>query len=194
MTHACRPSRAPFGAVAALRRGGVVAYPTEAVYGLGCMPTAGHALQRIIDIKSRDAGKGMILIGADAEQLLPWVDVAAFGGAVAFGAALDVATVTRPTTWIVPAAAACPDAITGGRDTVAVRITTHPVAAGLCVAVGSALTSTSANRSGRPPIRRPLPLRREFGADLDAIVATPVGTETAPSRIVDFASGTVLRP
>lgn len=182
----------PFGLRTVLRRGGVVAYPTEGVYGLGCIPTFEHAVLRILELKGRPVDKGVILIGADAAQLMPYVDPRDDAERARMIEALSRRS-DRARTWIMPAADAAPPWITGGRDTIAVRVTSHPVAGALCRAAGSALVSTSANRAGRPPITRTSLLRREFGADVDAICARPLGGQAGPSEIVDYRSGDRLR-
>jgi L-threonylcarbamoyladenylate synthase len=168
--------------------GGVIAYPTEAVYGLGCDPLARAAIDRILALKSRDAGKGFILIASQIEQLLPYL------------APLDKALRGKleaswpgPVTWIVSAAAAVPDWITGGRDTLAVRVTAHPVARALCELTGLALISTSANLSGHPPARSALQVRARLGTELDYIVPGHTGPQRKPTEIRDARTGAVLR-
>ena len=184
--------RVPFGLRLTLRRGGVIAYPTEGVYGLGCIPTFEESVLRILELKGRPVEKGVILIGADAAQLLPFIGARDAGERARIAEALSRRT-DRARTWIVPASEAAPGWITGGRDTIAVRVTGHPYARALCLAAGSALVSTSANRSGRPPITRAGQLRREFAGAVDAICARPLGNQTGPSEIVDFRSGERLR-
>lgn len=168
--------------------GGVIAYPTEAVYGLGCDPLAGNAVDRILALKSRDAGKGFILIASQIEQLLPYL------------APLDNALRDKleaswpgPVTWIVPAAEAVPDWITGGRDTLAVRVTAHPIARALCELTGIALISTSANLSGHPAARSALQVRARLGMELDYIVPGRTGPQRRPTEIRDARSGKILR-
>ena len=170
-----------------LHEGGVIAYPTEGVYGLGCLARRPDAVQRIVELKGRDAGKGLIMIASDPYQLEGWVDLS------------DPHELLRHEdgrvrTWIVGAGPLASPLVTGGRDTVAVRITRHPVAAGLCSAAGEPLISTSANRSGRPAIVRATVLRSVFGPLVDAVVPGPLGGQRGPSEIVDFRSGRVLRP
>src|SRR5690606_18467945 len=98
-----------------------------------------------------------------------------------------------PHTWVLPAHPAAPPLVTGGRRTVAVRLTAHPVARALCRSAGSALVSTSANTSGRPPLRSVAAVRRALGARLDDIVPGPLGGLAAPTRIRDGMTGRVLR-
>ncbi|MGH8372354.1 MAG: L-threonylcarbamoyladenylate synthase [Gammaproteobacteria bacterium] len=168
--------------------GGVIAYPTEAVYGLGCDPLATQAVERILALKSRDVGKGFILIASHIEQLLP------------FMAPLDKTLRARleaswpgPVTWIVPAAEAVPDWITGGRDTLAVRVTAHPVARALCELTGMALISTSANLSGHAPARSALQVRARLGDDVDYILPGQTGPQRKPTEIRDARTGKILR-
>ena len=172
----------------ALADDGVVAYPTEAVYGLGCRPDSASATLRLAEIKRRDLHAGFILIAADREQL------------EAFMAPLDARIERRlrrswpgPVTWIVPATPAAPPWITGGRDTVAVRVTAHPVARRLCETFGAALVSTSANISGRPPARTALGVRRRFGDKLDIVVPGVAGGAARPTEIRDALTNELLR-
>lgn len=171
-----------------LRAGGVVAYPTEAVFGLGCDPLDPGAVDRLLAIKGRAAAKGLILIGADFEQLRPYL------------ARLTPAQQARlqeswpgPVTWLVPAGAATPDWLTGGRDTLAVRVTAHAPAAALCRAFGGALVSTSANRSGGVPARTALRSRLIFGSALDGVLHGPVAGLARPTEIRDLRSGAIIR-
>lgn len=176
-------------AAAVLRGGGVVAYPTEAVWGLGCNPLDGEAVMRLLDIKRRPMHKGLILIAARFEQLLPYVEPpnAAQREKV-------FATWPGPVTWLLPARRHTPYWLCGAHDTLAVRVTAHPVAAALCTQVGGALVSTSANLAGRPPARTYLQVLRRVGRDVDYIVPGRTGRQTRPTEIRDAASSAVVRP
>jgi L-threonylcarbamoyladenylate synthase len=170
----------------ALLGGGVIAYPTEGVYGLGCMPDDERALMRLLAIKRRDPAKGLILIASGREQLREWIDFDP--------ASLPDADPERPTTWIAPASARVSRLVRGDNKGIAVRLTTNPVAAALCDTVDSAIVSTSANISGRPVARNRYVLRRTFAACVDYIVPGDCGPSAGPSEIRDLASGKVLRP
>jgi L-threonylcarbamoyladenylate synthase len=170
-----------------IRAGGVVAYPTEGVWGLGCLPHAEQAVQRILDMKNRSATKGLILIAAAPRQLEAWI-------APHIDAASLASAGAHPTTWIVPAAEWVPYLVRGENDGLAVRLTTHPIAAALCVAADSAIVSTSANISGRPSMRSPYTLRRTFGHLVDFVVAGHCGPAGGASEIRDWSSGRILRP
>ena len=171
----------------AILGGGVIAYPTEAVFGFGCDPLNARAVARILAIKQRDAAKGFILIAADISQLEPFMQLDA-----AMHAAL-LKSWPGPVTWVVPASAGVPEWLSGGRDTLAVRVTAHPVARALCEATGLALVSTSANLSGHPPLRSPLAVRRLLGKHVDYVVPGAVGGLKKPTEIRDARTGKVLR-
>jgi L-threonylcarbamoyladenylate synthase len=170
-----------------LLRGGVIAYPTEGVFGLGCLPDDEAAVRRVVDIKQRDAAKGLILIAADADQLDGWI-------ALPEDAALPEPDPRRPITWIVPPGPNVMPLLRGEHPTIAVRLTTNPVAKALCDAVDSPLVSTSANLSGAPTARNRYVLRRQLASVVDFIVPGDCGPASGPSEIRDFASGSVLRP
>lgn len=171
-----------------VRAGGVLAYPTEAVYGLGCDPLDADAVMRILELKQRPADKGLILIAADLQQLLPYIQPPS----AALRRKLN-ATWPGPVTWLLPARSETPSWLRGNHDTLAVRVTAHPLTAALCRACGTALVSTSANRAGQPPARSALRVRRLFGEEVDLIVHGPLGGATRPSEIRDAHSGRVLR-
>lgn len=174
-------------AAGVLERGGVIAYPTEGVYGLGCLPGEGRAVSRILDIKERDPAMGLVLIVSDPLQLAGWV--------VARVDKLSLpSTPDKPVTWVVEATAEVPAWIRGRHDSIAVRHTRHPVAAALCDAVDSPLVSTSANVSGHPPASNRFVLRRQFGTLVDYIVPGDCGPAGGASEIRDHKTGKVLRP
>jgi L-threonylcarbamoyladenylate synthase len=167
--------------------GGVVAYPTEAVYGLGCDPDNSGAVRHLLELKVRPSAKGLILITDDIERLRGW----------ARDEALDDPVVRQswpgPVTWLLPACPDTPDWIRGDHADIAVRVTAHPLAAALCRAVGMPLVSTSANRSGRPPARTAVRVARIFGDGLDGLLRGPVGGLRRPTEIRDFRSGAIVR-
>jgi L-threonylcarbamoyladenylate synthase len=170
-----------------IRGGGVVAYPTESVFGLGCHPLEAAAVARILAIKKRRFESGFILLAAEPDQLDDFISPSAEELSRMLG------SWPGPVTWVVTACAAVPDWITGGRDTVAVRVTAEPLAAALCRAAGTAIVSTSANRSGRPPARSTLQTRRRFGSLVDTVLPGAVGGYARPTGIRLASNGKVLR-
>lgn len=177
-------------AVAALRRGGVVACPTEAVWGLGCDPFDQAAVSRLLAIKRRDVAKGLILVAADAAQLDGLVDWMALPGE---NRASVLASWPGPHTWVLPALPAVPRWITGDHDSVAIRVSAHPLLAALCRGFGSPLVSTSANAAGEPPARTLDALAPALLAAVDAVVAGATGGLERPTAIRDARSGVALR-
>lgn len=171
-----------------IEAGGILAYPTEAVYGLGCDPWNGDAVRRLLAIKRRPERKGLILIAFDFDQLELFV------------APLDDermaivhATWPGPVTWLLPARDETPRWLAGHHDTLAVRVTAHPFAGALCKAFGGALVSTSANVSDRPPARTALQVRLAFGSDVDLVLAGRCGGRVRPSAIRDARTGASIR-
>lgn len=166
-----------------LARGGVIAYATESCYGLGCDPRNARAVARILSLKGRPKSKGLILIGSDPEQFAPYL-------------AEPTATWPQywpgPTTLLLPASRHCPKWLTGHHKKLAVRVTAHSEAARLCRALGMALVSTSANRSGQRMLRTAAACREAFGARV-RVLEGRIGKRRRPSTIVDPASGGVFR-
>lgn len=177
-------------AVAALRAGGVIAYPTEAVFGLGCDPHDEHAFARLFDLKQRPPTQGVVLVGADYAQIAPYVDSATLPAAALQRAH---ASWPGPATWIFPRAADVPPWIAGAHAGIALRVTAHPVAAALCRAFGGALVSTSANRHGQAPARDAAAVRAAFGDRLAYILDGETGGLDRPTPIRDAVSGELIR-
>ena len=172
-----------------LHAGGLVAYPTEAVYGLGCDPWNAAAVMRLLDLKQRPADKGLILIGADYAHLEPLLQPLE-----ADWRRRLARTWPGPVTWVIPAAPGVPPWLRGRHDTLAVRLTAHPVAAALCRAAGQAIVSTSANRAGHPPATTPLGVRKQLDGGIDILLGGPVDRSRRPTEIRDIRTGRVLRP
>jgi L-threonylcarbamoyladenylate synthase len=170
-----------------LRSGGVIAYPTEGVFGLGCLPQERAAVQRLLDIKQRDSSKGLILIAADAALLDDWIDLPA-------GTRLPDPDPENPRTWIVPAAERVPAIVRGNNDGIAVRITSNPIARALSEIVQSPVVSSSANLSGQAVAANQECLRRQFEDLVDYIVPGDCGPSSGPSEICVLTTGAVLRP
>lgn len=175
-------------AVWTLRRGGVVAYPTEAVWGLGCDPENDAALRRLLHMKSRPWHKGLILVAADTQQLSPyitrlpdplWARVSA--------------TWPGPATWVMPCAPGVSRYVTGRHDSIAVRVSAHPLVQALCRSFGHPLISTSANVAGLKPARTILQVRSAMNLPPDYVLPGQTGGASSPSVIRDALTGEVLR-
>lgn len=168
-----------------MREGGVVAYPTEAVFGLGCDPRNEAAVRRILSLKHRDAAQGLILVGGEFAQFSDWVGPADPSAALA--------TWPGPVTWLFPKADSVPDFIAGRHPTLAIRVSAHPVCRALAEAFGGPIVSTSANPHSAPPARSAGEVESYFGEFIGGIVAGALGDREACSEIRDLASGEVLR-
>lgn len=171
-----------------LRGGGVIAYPNESVYGLGCLPDNEQAVERVLRLKGRDRSLGLILIAGEWEQFDAWV--AGLSTAPDFVELQE----SEGITWVVPASSSTPEWITGGRDTVAVRRSVHPLAAALSRALDSPLVSTSCNPHGMPPARTEVEARDYFTGEVDWVLPGECGPFEGPTEIRDAATGAVLRP
>ncbi|MBM3926450.1 MAG: threonylcarbamoyl-AMP synthase [SAR202 cluster bacterium] len=167
-----------------LRRDGVIAYPTDTLYGLGGNPLSPKAVTRIFAIKGRDASKGLPLLLANVEDLrkvaraLP--DLAGV---------LAQAFWPGPLTLIVKKTRVIPDTVTGGADTVAVRLPAHPVPRALALDLGFPIIGTSANISGGPDPVSAEDVRRELGPRVDAIIDGGPTARGVASTIVDVSGG-----
>jgi L-threonylcarbamoyladenylate synthase len=175
-------------AVSALRAGGVIACPTEAVWGLSCDPDNPQAVHRLLALKQRPVAKGLILVAATESQfgfLLQGLDPE--------DRAKLSSTWPGPATWLVPHRQRVPCWIHGEHDTVAVRVSAHPAVSALCRAWGGPLVSTSANPGGAHPARALFQVHRYFGNALDGLVPGAVGGQQRPTGIRDLASGEIIR-
>lgn len=175
-------------AVAVLRRGGVIAYPTEAVWGLGCDPYNESAVRRIFALKQRPGGVGVILIAADFSQIAPLI-----GDCPAAAIERAKASWPGPNTWVFPRNQRVPEWIVGEHAGIAVRVSAHPIARELCDVFGSAIVSTSANPHGQAPARRAEEVRQLFDGQLDDIIEGELGGLERPSAIRDAVTGESLR-
>lgn len=168
-----------------IHRGGIVAYPTEYCFGLGCDPFNRNAVLRLLRIKCRPASKGLILIAAGIDQLGPYVDNIPQH---------VLETWPGPFTWLLNPRQGVPYWLTGDHPRIAVRITAHALSAALCRTANMALVSTSANRSRQRPARSVREVQRRFGKEIDYVLPGFVGGLSAPTPIRDAVTGEVVRP
>ncbi|MEP1217474.1 MAG: L-threonylcarbamoyladenylate synthase [Marinobacter sp.] len=169
--------------------GGVIAYPTEAVWGLGCDPWNPEAVDRILELKQRPVEKGVILVAASVDQIRFLLDP--------LPPELQekaLANWPGPVTCLLPdLLRRIPDQVRGRHSSIAVRVSDHPVVQALCQTVGFPLVSTSCNPAGRQPARTSWQVRRYFEGQLDWLVPGELGGNRQPSRIIDIVSGQQLR-
>lgn len=174
-------------AVSILQGGDVVAYPTEAVYGLGCDPFNQQAVEKLFHVKQRPVEKGVILVAASVEQILPYVQLMQMPWEQEV-----LASWPGPVTWVLPLKQSMPEWVTGGRDTVAIRVSDHPIVQQLCQAFGQPIVSTSANLTNQPPAKSCGEVVEIFGEELFCLQGALGGLEK-PTQIRDAQSGQVLR-
>jgi L-threonylcarbamoyladenylate synthase len=176
-------------AVDAMHNGGVIAYPTEGVWGLGCDPFNEQAVMRLLSLKQRDVEKGLIVVAAETSQIRPLLE------------GLDDALLMKlkdswpgPNTWLLPDTnQSYPEWIRGKFATIAIRVSAHPVVRLLCQGFGGPIVSTSANPATQPPALTLEEVLGYFPDQLDAVVPGELGGQKGPSVIRDLVKDTVLR-
>lgn len=169
--------------------GKVFAYPTEAVYGLGCDPLNEAAVHEILRLKQRPVEKGMILIAQSIEQILPFVDFVKLSQDTQ---AKIIETWPGPVTWLLPKSPHTPHFISGDSDMVAVRVSKHPLVQQLCWAVNSPLVSTSANPATEAPARSASEVMDYF-SDQVILLDGPLGEQKTPSKIIHSLTMETIR-
>ena len=174
-----------------LKSGGVIAYPTESIFGLGCDPDNRAAVQKILRLKRRPQRKGLILVADRLAKLQPYM--APLSASQNQQMQQSWQNRTRGHTWLAPAAKHCPKWLTGRHTTLAVRVSNHPLTAELSRNSGMALVSTSANRSGCQPAKTTRQCRQLFGGQV-RIIKGMTGGASKPSIIQDLISGHIIRP
>ncbi len=175
-------------AVQCLQQGKIIAYPTEAVYGIGCDPYNETALKDLLKLKQRPWQKGLILIAADYAQLEPFLQPL-----TADVKAKIFASWPGAVTWLLPAKSEISRYLRGNSDKLAVRVTAHPQAVDLCKQWGKALVSTSANTSAIPPAITALEVEKTFAEKIAYILPGQVGDRQRPSEIRDALTDKILR-
>lgn len=173
--------------ILAVSHGAVFGYPTDTIWGFGCHPLNSTSIARILQIKNRTAGKGLILLSSRLEYCAAYLD-----------ANLEQLQKIQnpsdqPTTWLVPASQYCPPWLSANNATIAIRITDHPLLQILCDRLESPIVSTSANRAGRTTVRNAIQMHKQFAHELDFIVTGYATGSGKPSEIKSLASGKTLR-
>ncbi len=175
-------------AVMTLQEGGLVAYPTEAVYGIGCDPFNQAAVKKLLELKQRDPKKGLILIAAEWQHVEDLVT-----GITEEHLKKAFKTWPGPATWVFPKSKKVPQLIHGDYDSVALRITGHIQARALCEQFAGPLVSTSANLQGEAPVKNNIDVYQLFGDHIDYILPGRVGDLDKPTKIRDIMTGKIFR-
>jgi len=171
-----------------LHSGEIIAYPTEAVYGLGCDPGNETAVKRLLAMKGRPAAAGLILIADRFDRFVSFIRPISDGQRERAFSAWP-----GPVTWLFPRGNDVPDWLAGEHETVALRLTDHPTCRALCAEFEGAIVSSSANPGLGEPARSARQVEEYFGSALCGIVAGELGGEERPSEIRDLVSGRILR-
>ncbi len=175
-------------AVDILRSGGVIAYPTDTIYGLGCDITNKQAIERIRHIKGRDKKKPMSFVCSDLTQISNYAKVSNYAHRIL------KRSLPGAYTFVLPATRETPRVLQSKQKTVGLRIPDHPIPLALVAALGQPILSTSANRSEQEVITEPWMLEDEFGTQVDLILECgplPVQASSVVSLVGDHAE--VLR-
>ncbi|WP_299007074.1 L-threonylcarbamoyladenylate synthase [uncultured Shewanella sp.] len=173
-----------------LNNGGVIAYPTEAVYGLGCDPDNLAAIEALLSIKQRAWQKGLILVAEKYEQLLPYIDESKLNSSQL---SFVQSKWPGPYTFIMPCKENLSPLIRGAFDTIAVRVSAHEGVRSICSAANKPIISTSANLSGAEPAMSMTEIKQQFEGKIAGVVIGKLGTQKSPSTIIDSMSGQILR-
>jgi len=175
----------PDDVIQPFKKGAVIAYPTEAIYGLGCDPANRKAVKRLLEIKQRPISKGLILVAADFSQVKKYLKP--------LSEAQEKFTSPSSTTYIFSARKSAPRWLTGDFDSLAIRISKHPMIRELCTKLDSAIVSTSANISGQPPAQTSEEVLEQLGDKIAVILRGNTGDSQKPSVIRDSISGQIIR-
>ncbi len=175
-------------AVICLKKGGVIAHPSDTIYGLACLPKYPQAAEKILVLKNREIDKGLLLLSSDICYIRSYISFK-----------LDeyylekITKTNTPTTYLLPANSGVPVYIRGCFDTVAVRITSHPLVKALCIGTKSALLSSSANIHGLRCAKTIVKLSVYFNRQLDYILAPVYQNKARASSIKNILTDKIIR-
>jgi len=175
-------------AIAVCKAGGVIAYPTEAVFGLGCIPTNEYSVRRILKLKRRSMRKGLILVAGEISQLEEFVDFTKIRNLQAVFHSWP-----GPVTWLIPARRMTPIWLKGEHKTLAVRVSSYDLIKSLCSELGP-IVSTSANTHNALPAKSSQRVRTYFPREIDYVIPAKIANNENPSEIRDAQTGNILRP
>ncbi len=169
-----------------IRHGGIIAYPTDTVYGLGCDPYNAAAVEKINRIKHRPSNKYFILLASDIKQVQPLIHATIAQQKL-------ITQSSEPTSWVVNASSNAPEWLTNKSHTITIRISQSPIVQKLCNALDHPIISTSANISGRKPAKNGLELHQFFYKKVDKILLANKPLTTKPSKIIRLCDNYVIR-
>lgn len=169
-----------------IKYGGIIAYPTDTIYGLGCDPYNIEAVENLNLIKQRPLNKQFILLAGQFNQIAPLIIVNSEQKKL-------VEDTTESISWIADASSTAPSWLIGKTNTLTVRISQNEIVKKLCNALGHAIISTSANLSGKLPATNSLTIRKYFGARLNHSLATNKKLKAKPSKIIRLCDNRVIR-
>ena len=169
-----------------INHGGIIAYPTDTIYGLGCDPYNHDAVEKINQIKQRPLDKKFILLAADIDQVRPLI-------LISEDQEKTLTQTTEPTSWVIDASPDAPSWLVDENKTITIRISKHHDVTRLCHAAGHAIISTSANISGKKPASNALDLHRYFHDSVDKIILSSKNLTSKASKIIRLCDNYVIR-
>ncbi|VAW57488.1 Threonylcarbamoyl-AMP synthase [hydrothermal vent metagenome] len=169
-----------------IQQDGVISYPTESVFGLGCDPLSKVAVNRILKLKSRGQDKGLIIIAGTLSQLEIYIDITT-------KQKHKILSVTQPTTWLVKKSNKTPNWVSGQHSKIAIRISQHPLVVRLCEQTNSAIISTSANPTGEKPALSSQQSQHYFLNQIDMYLEDATEISGCPTPIIDIETGDIIR-
>ena len=173
----------------AVLQGAVFAYPTDTIWGFGCHPLDALAVMQILAIKQRPVRKGLILLASDLQYIEPYISPD-----ISDRNKLRLQQMNdQPTTWLVDANPDCPYWLKGEFTTIAIRLSRHSFVRQMCDSISAPLVSTSANRSGKPPVRNAIQAHRQFAGELDFIVHGFKTGSSKASKIKSLETDIIIR-
>jgi len=173
-------------AASVIRNSGIISYPTESVYGLGCDPLSQDAVERILTIKQRPVEKGLIIVASTLDQLKFYTTLSTENEK-------KISSHKSPMTWLVKKSAHTPSWISGKHNKIAIRISKHPLVQAICTQLNQPIVSTSANPAGLRPASNNLESRRYFGDEIDYYLSGDTGILGKPTPITDIETGALIR-
>lgn len=169
-----------------INHGGIIAYPTETVYGLGCDIYNPDAIEKINIIKQRPLNKQFIILVGEIAQIRSLIEINDKEKSI-------IENTTEPTSWVIKASPLAPEWLTDDRNMLTIRISQNSLVKKLCHILGHGIISTSANISGKKPARTSLDLHNAFHDKVDKILVSNQKTFNKPSKIIRLCDNYVIR-